>query len=32
MEVSVEKSKGSKSHDLGVHCPRVQGKVHYLDV
>ena len=27
MEASVEKSKDSKSHDLGVLCPRVQGKV-----
>ena len=27
METSVEKSKDSKSHDLGVLCPRVQGKV-----
>ena len=27
METSVEKSKDFKSHDLGVLCPRVQGKV-----
>ena len=27
METSVAKSKDSKSHDLGVLCPRVQGKV-----
>ena len=27
METSVEKSKDSKSHDLGVLCLRVQGKV-----
>ena len=27
METSVEKSKDSKSHDLGVLYPKVQGKV-----
>ena len=27
METSVEKFKDSKSHDLRVLCPRVQGKV-----
>ena len=32
MEISVEKSKDSKSYDLGVLCPRVQGKVRYRDV
>ena len=32
MEASVEKSKDSKSHDLGVLSPRVQGKVCYRDV
>ena len=32
METSVEKSKDSKSHDLGVLCPSVQGKVRYRDV
>ena len=32
METSVEKSKDSKTHDLGVLCPRVQGKVCYRDV
>ena len=32
METSVEKSKDSKSHDLGLLCPRVLGKVHYRDV
>ena len=32
MEASVEKSKDSKSHDLGVLCLKVQGKVCYRDV
>ena len=32
VETSVEKSKDSKSHDLGVLCPRVYGKVHYRDI
>ena len=29
MEISVKKSKDSKSHDLGVLYPRVQGEVRY---
>ena len=27
METSIEKSKDSKSHDLRVLCPKVQGNV-----
>ena len=32
MKTSIEKSKDSKSRDLGVLCPRVQGKLCYRDV
>ena len=32
MEIGAEKSEDSRSHALGVLCPRVQGKVCYIDV
>ena len=32
METSAQKSRDSKSHDMGILCPRVQGKVCYKHV
>ena len=32
METSAQKSKDFKSPDMGILCPRVQGKVCYRDV
>ena len=31
METGAQKSRDSKSHDMGILCPRVQGKV-FIDM